>query len=60
MPDTLNSSELRQWASRCQKEAADKWCAPDDRERLLIMSKALLELANNADWLEGKRTTVAA
>ena len=42
------------------KKAADKWCAPDERERLLMMAKALLGLANNADWLEGKRTIFAA
>jgi hypothetical protein len=58
--DTLNASELRRWASRCQNDAADKWCTADDRERLLKMAKALLELADNADWLAGRRKKVLA
>jgi hypothetical protein len=54
MPDTLNAAELRRLAMRCSAQAAKAECSAVERERLLMMREALLDLARNADWLAGR------
>jgi hypothetical protein len=55
MPDTMNSPELRRLAMECAAQASRKECTDAERQRLLTMRAALLDLANNADWLAGRR-----
>lgn len=54
MTDMLSASDLRRWAARCLSESDHARCSASDRNRLLKMHATLLELANNADWLEGR------
>lgn len=54
MPDTLNAAELRRLAIRCSAQAATADCSAAERERLLKMREALLDLAQSADWLAGR------
>jgi hypothetical protein len=53
MPDLLNAVELRRLAMECAVRAGD--VEPAERERLLTMRESLLALAENADWLAGRR-----
>jgi hypothetical protein len=39
---------------QCAAKAVDPKTKPEERERLLKMRKALLDLANSQDWLDGK------
>lgn len=55
MPDTLNAAELRRLAMRCSAQANSAACSTPERERLLKMREALLDLAQSADWLAGRR-----
>lgn len=55
MPDTLNAAELRRLAMQCAARASASACDPEERDRLMKMREALLELARNADWLAGRR-----
>ena len=55
MTDTLNAQELRRWAAKCLDHANEARCSGEERERLLKMQKSLLALAENADWLAGRR-----
>ena len=52
--DMDSSLGLRRWAMQCAAEADDPHTSGDERDRLLTMRKALLELANAQDWLDGK------
>lgn len=52
--DMHSSSGLRRWAMQCAAAAEDPRASGDERDRLLTMRKALLELANAQDWLDGK------
>lgn len=54
MTDCLSAPDLRRWAVRCLTQANDPRCFAEERERLLKMHAALLALADNADWLQGK------
>jgi len=54
MPDTLDAADLRRWAMQCSAEAESDGCSVEERSRLLKMREALLDLAENADWLAGK------
>ena len=54
MPDTLDAAELRRWALQCSAKAESNGCSAEERSRLLKMREALLDLAENADWLAGK------
>lgn len=56
MVDTMSAADLRRWAMRCFADANNARCSGADRERLLKMHAALLELANSADWLAGRKT----
>ena len=47
---------LRRWAMECAAKADDPKTAREDRERLLKMREALLQLAKTQDWLDGKKT----
>jgi hypothetical protein len=51
----LESAELRRWAMQCGAQANNPRASGDERERLLKMRTALLELAHTQDWLEGQR-----
>jgi hypothetical protein len=50
--ETPNSADLRRWAMQCGARASAAACA-DERERLTRMREALLDLADNEDWLGG-------
>ena len=54
MRDTLDAAALRRLAMQCGAEAEGDVCSAEERDRLLKMREALLDLAENADWLEGK------
>jgi hypothetical protein len=54
MIDMHSSSSLRRWAIQCAAAADYSHASGDERERLLTMRKALLELADAQDWLDGK------
>lgn len=53
--DMHSASELRRWAMQCAAAADDPHASGDERDRLLAMRKALLELADAQDWLDGRR-----
>ena len=54
MIDQANSTTLRRWAMQCASEADNPRASGDERERLLKMRTALLELADTKDWLDGQ------
>jgi hypothetical protein len=54
MMDMHSSSSLRRWAMQCAAAADYPHASGDERERLLTMRRALLELADAQDWLDGK------
>jgi len=41
---------------QCGTRANDPMITGDERERLLKMQESLIYLAENNDWLEGRRT----
>jgi hypothetical protein len=53
--DMHSGSGLRRWAMQCFAAARDPHASGSERERLLTMQKALLELADAQDWLDGKQ-----
>jgi hypothetical protein len=55
MTNLLESSALKRWAMQCAAQANDPRASGDERERLLRMRTALLELAKTQDWLDGRR-----
>lgn len=55
MTNLDNAAVLRRWAMQCAAEADDPHASGDERERLLKMRTALLELAETQDWLDGGR-----
>jgi hypothetical protein len=55
MTDLDNAAMLRRWAMQCAAQADDPHATGDERDRLLKMRTALLELAQTQDWLEGGR-----
>ena len=52
--DIHSSTGLRRWAMQCASAANDPHASGDERDRLLVMRRALLELAEAQDWLDGK------
>jgi hypothetical protein len=60
MPDTLDAAELRRMAIKCAARAEQANCDAAERGRLMAMRESLLALAENADWLAGKRTAQTA
>jgi hypothetical protein len=54
MDTNISASDLRRWAGQCDAQAADPRASGDERERLLKMREALLTLAENQDWLDGR------
>lgn len=52
--DMHSSAGLRRWAMQCAAAADDPRASGDERDRLLTMRKALLELADAQDWLDGR------
>lgn len=55
MTDLDNAALLRRWAMQCAAQADDPHASGDERDRLLKMRTALLELAETQDWLKGER-----
>ncbi len=49
------SDELRGWAAQCREQANDGRISGEEREHLLKMCEALLVVADNQDWLDGKK-----
>jgi hypothetical protein len=60
MPRQKDASELRRWAMQCAAQADDPRITGDERDRLLKMRTALLQLAETEDWLDGKKKTRTA
>jgi len=56
MVATVSGPALRWWASRCKKQASDKWCSREERERLQTAAAALLESAKISDRIAGNRS----
>ena len=54
MDTNISASALRRWAMECDAQAADPRAGGDERDRLLKMREALLTLAENQDWLDGR------
>lgn len=55
MPTNVMSvRELREWAEKCDRAAIDPRISGEERERLLRMKAALIDLAREQEWLEGK------
>jgi hypothetical protein len=52
--DMCTASGLRRWAMQCAASANDPRASGNERDRLLLMRKALLELADAQDWLDGR------
>jgi hypothetical protein len=52
MVDMPNAADLRRWAKRCA-EQAESVKEAEERERLMRMHRALMELAETRDWLDG-------
>jgi hypothetical protein len=50
--ETSTSADLRRWALQCGARASTA-ASGDERERLSRMREALLDLADNEDWLSG-------
>jgi len=55
MIDMHSSSGLRRWAMQCAAAADDPYASADERERLMTIRRALLELADAQDWLDGRQ-----
>jgi len=55
MTNLDNAAMLRRWAMQCAAQAEDPHASGDERDRLLKMRTALLELAEVQDWLDGGR-----
>ena len=53
MTASPSGEDLRNWAAQCAAKAKDAK-TPEDRNRLLKMEAAILELAKTQDWLDGK------
>ena len=49
----FTATELRCWAGRCATDAFDGKKSEEDFKRLWKMNKALHELAQTQDWLDG-------
>jgi hypothetical protein len=58
--DTMNAASLRRLAMECAAKASRQDCSADERDRLEKMREALLALALDADWLDGKCSPVAS
>lgn len=52
--DMRSASALRRWAMHCGAAADNPRVSGNERDRLLAMRKALLELAEAQDWLDGR------
>ena len=50
--DTPSGADLRRWAGQCDERASAALCVRE-RESLLRMRDALLDLARTEDWLRG-------
>ena len=53
----MDAASLRRWAMQCGAQATDPRASGDERERLLKMRAALLQVANTQDWLAGRSWT---
>ena len=51
----IDAAGLRRWAMQCAAQAEDPRASGDERERLLKMRTALLEMARTQDWLDGEK-----
>jgi len=60
MPDTLNAAEMRRLAMQCAARAEESSVSEEERARLMRMREGLLEVAAAADWLAGRRNSIAA
>jgi hypothetical protein len=60
MTDSMDAATLRRWAMQCMAQAEDPRSTGDERDRLMRMRLALLDLAKEHDWLEGRRPLEAA
>ena len=54
-----SAADLRQWASECAEQARTAM-SDEERRRLTKLCRALLDLADNDDWLSGQQTGSAS
>ena len=52
----VSSSNLRNWAQDCEMQSKKALTSGEERDRLLRMRDALLALAEEQDWLNGRRS----
>ena len=55
MKNTLTPYDLRRWAIQCRAQADNPRTSAEERSRLTEMVAALNVLAEQQDWLDGKR-----
>ena len=53
MPTPPSGDDLRRWAAMCAARAKIT-TSDEERDRLQRMERAMLDLAANQDWLDGK------
>ena len=54
--NTMSVREIHEWAAKCESAANDPGISGEERDRLLKMKRALLDLAREQEWLDGKRS----
>jgi hypothetical protein len=55
MNTNISAAGLRQWAAQCEARAKDPLTTGDEHERLMKMRHALIDLADNQEWLDGQK-----
>ena len=55
MNTNISAAGLRRWAAQCDERAKDPMTTGPENERLMRMKRALLDLANTQEWLDGER-----
>ncbi len=58
MNTNISAAGLRQWAAQCEARAKDPLTTGDEYERLMKMHHALIDLADNQEWLDGQKQPV--
>ena len=53
----VSSSDLRTWAQDCEMQSMKALTSGEERDRLLRMRDALLALAEEQDWLAGRKSS---
>jgi hypothetical protein len=59
MNTNMPAEDLRRWAKQCDARARDPLATAHETECLIKMRNALLELADNQEWLDGHMAPLA-